>query len=128
MSGAWREDSIRRSRGTRRLARRHAAQVVERRQRRADTTGWCSPPDNVEFYLSSLFASVKENGGGRPALFDVAFLATRYRTEFAMLEMPAVVRRVVIPILYGVGRLTGRHNKYKGAPAPILPHRTEDKP
>ncbi len=86
-------------------------------------TGWCSPPDNVEFFLGALFASAKENGGGRPALFDAAFLATRYRSEFAVLEMPAVVRRVVIPILYVVGRLLGRHEKYKDAPAPIASDR-----
>ena len=57
-------------------------------------TGWCSPPDNIEFFLSTLFASTKANGGLRPGLFDAAFLATRYRTEFALLELPAVVRHV----------------------------------
>ena len=83
--------------------------------------GWCSPPHNVEFFLGALFASAKENGGGRPALFDAAFLATRYRSEFAILEIPAVVRRVVIPIMYVVGRLLGKHEKYKDAPPPIVP-------
>ena len=52
-------------------------------------TGWCSPPDNIEFFLGTLFASTKANGGSRPGLFDAAFLVTRYRTEFAMLEVPA---------------------------------------
>ena len=51
-------------------------------------TGWCKPPDNIEFFLSALFASAKQNGG-RPALFDAAFLITRYRSEYAMLELPA---------------------------------------
>jgi quercetin dioxygenase-like cupin family protein len=81
-------------------------------------TGWCSPPDNIEFFLGSLFASTRDNGG-RPGLFDAAFLVTRYRAEYAMLELPAVVRRVVLPILYVVGRLLGRHDKFKDAPAPI---------
>jgi cyclophilin family peptidyl-prolyl cis-trans isomerase/quercetin dioxygenase-like cupin family protein len=85
-------------------------------------TGWCSPPDNIEFFLSAMFASVKENGG-RPGLFDMAFLATRYRSEFAMLELPAVVRRVVIPLLYVVGGVLGKRGKYKDAPAPIAPDR-----
>jgi quercetin dioxygenase-like cupin family protein len=84
-------------------------------------TGWCSPPHNIEFFLSSLFASVKENGNGRPALFDAAFLMTRYRSEYAMLELPAVVRRLVIPILYVVGGLTGKYEKYKDAPPPVAP-------
>lgn len=86
------------------------------------TTGWCSPPGNVEYFLGSLFASMRENGG-RPALFDAAFLATRYRSEFALLEIPVVVRRVVIPIVYVLGGLLGRHKKYQDAPPPIAPDR-----
>ena len=82
-------------------------------------SGWCSPPDNVEFFLSTLFASTKANGGVRPGLFDAAFLVTRYRTEFAMLELPAVVRRVVIPVVYVVGPLLGKDRKFKDAPPPI---------
>ena len=62
-------------------------------------SGWCRPPDNVEFYLSTLFASTKANGGLRPGLFDAAFLMTRYRAEFAMLELPTVARHVVIPVV-----------------------------
>jgi quercetin dioxygenase-like cupin family protein len=86
------------------------------------TTGWCSPPDNVEFFLGTLFASTKENGG-RPGLFDAAFLLTRYRTEFAMLEMPTVVRRVVMPVAYLVGTILGKYRKFKDAPAPVRRNR-----
>ena len=81
-------------------------------------TGWCSPPDNTEFFLGALFASTKENGG-RPGLFDVAFLLSRYRTEFGMLEMPAIVRRVVIPVVYVVGTVIGKYRKFKDAPTPV---------
>ena len=83
--------------------------------------GWCSPPDNLEFFLGALFASTKENGGKRPGLFDAAFLATRYRTEFALLEIPAAVRRVVLPIVYAVGTVLGKYKKFKDAPAPKRP-------
>ncbi len=82
------------------------------------TTGWCKPPDNIEFFLGALFASVKEHGG-RPNLFDAAFLLTRYRREFDMLELPTVVRRVVMPIVYVVGLATGKYRKYASAPKPI---------
>jgi quercetin dioxygenase-like cupin family protein len=80
--------------------------------------GWCKPPGSIEFFLGAMFASVKENGG-RPGLFDAAFLTTRYRTEYAMLELPTFVRRVVIPILYVVGRVLGKYEKYKDAPEAI---------
>ena len=84
-------------------------------------TGWCSPPGNVEFFLTSLFASTKKNGKGRPHLFDAAFLMTRYRAEYAMLEVPPLVRKVVMPLLYGVGRLLGMYRKYSDAPPPLVP-------
>ena len=82
-------------------------------------SGWCSPPDNIEFFLSTLFASTKANGGRWPGLFDAAFLATRYRTEFALLELPAIVRHVVIPVAYVVGTILGKYRKFKDAPPPI---------
>jgi mannose-6-phosphate isomerase-like protein (cupin superfamily) len=81
-------------------------------------TGWCRPPGNVEFFLTALFESTKEHGG-RPGLFDAAFLITRYRSEFAMLELPAFVRRLVMPVLYVVGRGLGKHRKYRDAPYPL---------
>jgi len=80
--------------------------------------GWCAPPGNIEFFLGALFASTKANGR-RPALFDAAFLMTRYRSEYAMLEIPAFVRHIIVPVVYTVGRLLGRYGKYADAPAPI---------
>jgi quercetin dioxygenase-like cupin family protein len=82
------------------------------------TTGWCRPPHNVEFFLGALFASFKEHGG-RPGLFDIAFLMTRYRREFTMLEMPAPVRVLVMPLVYAAGVLLGKYGKYKDAPGAI---------
>ena len=83
-------------------------------------TGWAKPPDNMEFFLTAVFASAKAaNRGGRPQLFDAAFLMTRYRREFAMLALPAPVRRFVLPVAYALGRLLGKYEKYKDAPEPI---------
>jgi hypothetical protein len=82
------------------------------------TEGWCHPPDSIEFFLGALFASAKENGG-RPGLFDAAFLVTRYRTEYAILDMPAIVSRLVSPIVYGVGTVLGIYKKFSKAPPPV---------
>jgi quercetin dioxygenase-like cupin family protein len=79
-------------------------------------TGWCQPPGNVEFYLDAIFASMRENGGERPGLFDTAFLLTRYGHEFGMIAIPAFVRRAVLPVLYLVGRALGKYAKYRNAP------------
>jgi mannose-6-phosphate isomerase-like protein (cupin superfamily) len=81
--------------------------------------GWCQPPGNIEFFLGTLFASVKQNGGGRPGLFDAAFLLTRYRSEYAMLDLPAFVRRFIVPIAYLAGKILGKHKQYRDAPPPI---------
>ena len=81
--------------------------------------GWCKPPGNVEFYLGAVFASTKEHGG-RPSLYDAAFLARRYRSEFAMLGAPDVsYGGSWMPVLYVVGRVLGKYRKYKDAPAPL---------
>jgi Cupin domain len=86
------------------------------------STGWCKPPDNIEFFLGTLFASTKENGG-QPGLFDAAFLLTRYRTEFGMIDMSAFARHVVMPIVYMVGTVLGKYAKFKDAPVPVPANR-----
>ncbi len=79
-------------------------------------TGWCHPPDNIEFFLGTLFASTKENGG-RPGLRR-SLPAHSLSNRYAMLELPAVVRHIVMPIVYFVGTV-GKYRKFKDAPAPI---------
>ena len=81
-------------------------------------SGWCNPPGNVEFFLATLFESVKRNGG-RPGLFDAAFLMRRYRSEFGMLEIPAFVRNIVLPIVFVIGQSIGKYKRYSDAPAPL---------
>ena len=82
-------------------------------------TGYVRPAHNLAYFLSEVFASQRRNGGTRPDLFDVAFLTWRYRTEFAMVEIPAFVRRFVIPIQVAIGMLLGKYQRYANAPAPL---------
>jgi hypothetical protein len=42
-----------------------------------------------------------------------------YRSEFATGGIPAVVRKVIIPATYYIGKLTGTHKKFTDAPAPL---------
>ena len=82
-------------------------------------TAYIEPAGNVEYFLGAMFESQKANGGRRPSLFDVAFLARRYRAEYAMLAIPAAAQRMVFPVLVAIGRLLGRYRKYADAPEPI---------
>ena len=43
----------------------------------------------------------------------------RYRSEFYMAEIPAVVEHLVFPVQVTVGRLLGTYKKYADAPEPI---------
>jgi mannose-6-phosphate isomerase-like protein (cupin superfamily) len=81
--------------------------------------GWTSPPNNLEYFLTELFASMRRGGGKRPGLFDAAFLVTRYRSEISMLDIPAVVQKVAFPVLLAVGKLLGKYDKFKDAPEPV---------
>jgi len=81
-------------------------------------TGRVRPPDNLEYFLTQVFASTRANGGRRPRLFDAAYLLSRYRSEFGMADIPGPVQRVVFPIVVVMGRLLGLHRRFAGAPEP----------
>ena len=82
-------------------------------------TGYVRPPDNLEYFLTQIFASTRANGGKRPRLFDAAYLLSRYRSEFGMADIPAPVQRFVFPVVVAVGRLLGRDRRFAGAPEPV---------
>jgi quercetin dioxygenase-like cupin family protein len=82
-------------------------------------TGYVQPADNLEYFLTAIYDSQRENGGSRPGPFDAAFLTRRFRSEFGMTEIPAAVQRFLFPALVGVGRLLGRYKKYVDAPERI---------
>ena len=82
-------------------------------------TGYIEPPDNIEYFLTEIYASTKRNGGRQPDPFDASFLATRYRSEFSMVEIPAAVQRFVFPVQLAIGRLLGKYRKYADAPEPV---------
>ena len=73
-------------------------------------SGYIEPADNVEYFLTELYASTKRNGG-RPSLFDAAFLMRRYRHEFGM-EIPTwrcSGSRVPILVTVGAARQVRRY-------------------
>lgn len=80
--------------------------------------GWIRPVDNIEYFLSEIYRSTKENGG-RPGAFDAAYLIKRYNSEFDMDDIPAFVKKVIFPVTLFFGILTGKHKKFKDAPEPI---------
>jgi len=88
-----------------------------------DTTLRCTgeiwPPHNIEYFLSEIFQSSRQNSKGQPAAFDAAYLLQKYRTEFDMLGIPWLVKKVIFPIILFIGRLRGLDSKFKDAPAAV---------
>ena len=82
-------------------------------------TGYIDPADNIEFYLGSIFDAARQAKGNAPSLFDMAFLMTRYRSEFTLVAIPAGVRRFVFPLVVALGTALGKYRKYADAPAPV---------
>ena len=44
---------------------------------------------------------------------------TRYRSEFAMADIPGPVQKVVFPAVVAVGRLFGLEKRFADAPEPV---------
>lgn len=80
--------------------------------------GWIKPIDNIEYFLTEIFRSTKENGG-RPSGFDGAYLMNRYKSEFDMVEIPGFVKKVIFPVTILLGKLAGKHKKFANAPDPV---------
>lgn len=81
-------------------------------------SGYITPPDNVVYFLSQIFKSTSEHGG-RPGMYDAAFLLDRYKNEFGMLEVPSLVQKILFPIVLAFGNLFGKQKKFQDAPPPI---------
>lgn len=81
--------------------------------------GYVEPADSIEYFLAEIFASARRRGSTRPDPFDAAFLARRYRDEFTMVEIPAPIRTLVLPLQVALGTLLGRYRRYAGAPEPV---------
>ncbi len=78
--------------------------------------GYIEPANNAEYFLTELFDSMRRTGGGRPDLFDVAYLSQRYGREYLRARDPAAgaAARVSGP---GVpGRGAGPVRQVRGRP------------
>lgn len=77
------------------------------------------PADNIEFFLGALFDSTKRSGNGRPSLFDIAWLTTRYKTEYEMKVIPPLIQLLLFPFVIAIGNALGKYARYADAPSPI---------
>lgn len=81
--------------------------------------GWVKPAHNIEYFLTEIYKSTKENDGHRPGGFESAWLLDKYKSEFDMYGIPPFVRKVIFPITLFFGKLSGKHKKFRDAPEPV---------
>ncbi len=82
-------------------------------------SGWVQPVNSIVFFLSTLYNAQKVSGSERPEAFDAAYLLVRYKNEYDMPQMPGFVKKVIMPITYTIGKLTGKYKKFANAPTPL---------
>ena len=80
---------------------------------------WIQPANTIVFFLSSIFAAQNKTGTEKPELFDAAFLLKRYKSEYDLVDIPAFVKNVVMPLTYYTGKLLGKYKHFKNAPHPM---------
>lgn len=81
--------------------------------------GWVKPANSLIFFLTALYAAQRRSGNARPEAFDAAYLMTRYRSEYDLLELPWFVKRIVMPLTYAIGMSLRKYDKFKDAPPPL---------
>jgi mannose-6-phosphate isomerase-like protein (cupin superfamily) len=81
--------------------------------------GWIKPANSIIFFLSTLYSAQKKSGSGRPEIFDAAYLTVRYKSEYGNYAIPALVQKTIIPIVYFIGKLLGKYDKFRDAPIPL---------
>jgi quercetin dioxygenase-like cupin family protein len=82
-------------------------------------TGWVKPANSIAFFLSSIYAAQNKAHSHRPEAFDSAYLLTRYSSEYDIVDMPAFVKKVVIPTTYFIGKALGKYRHFDDAPEPL---------
>jgi quercetin dioxygenase-like cupin family protein len=83
-------------------------------------TGWVKPANTLVFFLTAIYDAQNKSGKAQPEPFDAAYLLTRYHKEYAMNELPAFVKKAVIPATYLLGQFMGKYKKFEDAPKPVI--------
>lgn len=82
-------------------------------------SGWINPANTIVFYLSAIFEAQRKSGKPQPELFDGAYLIYKYKSEYDLPELPFFVKKVMMPLVYFLGKVLGKYSHFKDAPEPL---------
>lgn len=72
--------------------------------------GTLTPAGSFEPFIRAMWGAANASPSGRPSLFDVAFLAERYRDEFLLRSPPAALQRPLFAVVVALGRRLGTYD------------------
>jgi hypothetical protein len=81
--------------------------------------GWIAPANSIVYFLSAVYAAQNKSGKSQPDAFDGAYLLTKYKSEYDMPEIPSFVKNFIFPVTVAIGKMLGKYNHFKDAPAPL---------
>jgi len=81
--------------------------------------GWVKPANNVEYFLTEMYKAIDAGKDGRPEINATTFLMMHYRSEFGAYDIPGFVKKVIMPMKYYMGKLSGGFKQFKDAPLPL---------
>ena len=82
-------------------------------------SGWIKPMNSIDYFLTGVYQALEKSDNPQGDPFDMAYLITRYRTEYDMTVIPTFVKKMVMPITAFLGRLFNKYQHFKDAPAPL---------
>ena len=81
--------------------------------------GWVKPAENIVYYLAAIYAAQNKTGSHQPETFDAAYLITRYASEYDLPDLPAFVKKGIMPLIVFIGKLLGKYKHFEDAPKPF---------
>jgi mannose-6-phosphate isomerase-like protein (cupin superfamily) len=81
--------------------------------------GRAVPVVDLDRYLQAIFAVLNASTSGRPSLFYMAHILRRHRDTQAMSAVPAIVQKIVLPVVLLIGHVLGKYrgDDWPGSPA-----------
>lgn len=88
-------------------------------ERQLKCEGWLKPANTTDYFLTALYNSINKAGKAEGDPFDGAYLITRYSSEYDVDVIPGFVKKVIMPITAALGKMLGKYDHFKDAPAPL---------
>lgn len=81
--------------------------------------GWIKPADNIEYFLGEIYKAIDAGKNHQPEPSAATFLMMKYKSEFDVAGIPGFVKKVIMPLQYFIGRITGAYKRFGNSPPAV---------